>query len=64
MRYLFKRTYDQGLMNSVLKVFQIPLKLLKDFTCPMSEQELWDRSRASVFPLTLPFAFFYLIGKI
>ena len=63
MKYLFKRVQDQGVMNTLLKIFTLPLVFLRDYSCPMAEREAWNRNRATILPLTMPVSFFLLIGK-
>lgn len=50
---VFKRAgYDLPIL-----VLTWPLDFLRDITIPMAENSAWDRNRATVFPMTLPFAF-------
>lgn len=63
MRYLFKRTLDKGVCSALFKFITVPLVFMRDYTCPMAEQEAWSRTRATILPVTMPFAFFLLTGK-
>lgn len=63
MRYLFKRTLDKGVCCALFKFITVPLVFVRDYTCPMAEQEAWNRTRATILPVTMPFAFFLLTGK-
>ena len=40
----------------------VPLTFIRDYTCPMAEQASWDRTRASVLPVTLPISTMWLCG--
>lgn len=63
MRYLFRRTKEQGLAKTLSNFIVVPLLFIRDYTCPMAEKEAWNRNRASIVPLTMPITFFYLTGK-
>jgi len=63
MRYLFRRTKEQGVVNTLFKFISVPLTFLRDYSCPMAEREAWNRNRAAILPVTMPFAFFALSGK-
>lgn len=43
-----------------MKVIEVPLTFIRDYTCPMADNADWDRTRASILPLTLPISFLYL----
>ena len=43
-----------------MKIIEIPLTFLRDYTTPMADPADWDRNRAAILPLTLPISFFYL----
>ena len=61
MRHLFKK---QGFTNTCMKVIEVPLTFLRNYSCPMAEHSAWDRTRASVLPMTLTISFFYLSGNL
>ena len=63
---LFKRTTDDddSLLDKIWLVIDIPLNLMRDLTVPMSETDAWDRNRGALFPLILPFAFYFLNGDL
>jgi sodium/potassium/calcium exchanger 6 len=44
-------------------MISVPLAFLRDCTCPMVEIEAWNKFRAAVLPLTIPFSFAFLTGK-
>ena len=48
----------------MLKIISVPLDILRDYTTPIGEAAQWDRNRASIVPMTMVFAFFYLAGKM
>lgn len=45
-------------------VVAAPLNFLRDYTVPMGEAEAWDRNRACITLITMPLAFFTLMGMI
>jgi hypothetical protein len=45
-------------------VVAAPLNFLRDYTVPMGELDAWDRTRASITLVTMPLAFFVLMGWI
>ena len=45
-----------------MKLIEVPLCFIRDYTCPMAEHASWNRNRASVVPMTMMLAFFYLAG--
>ena len=64
MRQLFRQRREEGLWNSFMKLIEIPMTFLRDYTTPMAEHEAWDRRRASIIPTFLTLAFFYLGGAL
>lgn len=50
-------------MNTLFKFVSVPLCFLRDYSCPMAEKEAWNRNRAALLPVTMPFSFFLLTGK-
>lgn len=58
-----RRTKDQGLIATLFKIISVPLAFLRDITCPMVETESWNKFRALILPLTIPFSFAFLTGK-
>jgi hypothetical protein len=64
MRNLFKQNREEGILDSLLKIISVPLDILRDYTTPIGEAAQWDRQRASIVPMTIVFAFFYLAGMM
>jgi len=64
MRRLFKERREEGIFNSFMKLIEIPMTFLRDYTTPMAEHDAWDRRRAAILPATLVMAFFYLGGAL
>lgn len=58
----FKRSTDEGLGSKCWKIVEIPLNFLRDYTVPMAEKAEWDRTKASILPMFLPWAFCFLQG--
>lgn len=58
----FKRSTDEGLHNKCWKIVEVPLNFLRDYTVPMAEKAEWDRTKASILPFFLPWAFCFLQG--
>jgi hypothetical protein len=49
-------------MGTASKIVSVPLTFLRDYTCPMAQQESWDRNRAAIVPMTIVMATMYLVG--
>lgn len=64
MRIVFRTTREEGVLNSLMKLISVPLTLIRDYTVPIGDEDAWDRQRASVIPMTLVFAFFWLNGSM
>jgi len=64
LRIVFRTTKEEGILNSLMKLISVPLTLLRDYTCPPPEEEVWDRQRASIVPITIVFAAFWLNGNM
>lgn len=65
MRALFKRTYrEEGFINTIMLFISIPLTFVRDYSIPIGEYEVWDRTRAAFIPVTQVAAFFYLNGDL
>ena len=68
MKILFKRTQDEeeskNIIWKVWSIFEIILNFLRDFTVPMAEYDSWNRNLGSLYPLTVPIAFFFLNGQL
>jgi len=47
-----------------MRLIEIPLTFLRDYTTPMADHESWDRRRAAIIPATLLLSFFYLFGLL
>lgn len=43
---------------------EVPLNLLRDYSVPMADKSEWDRNRAAIIPITLPWAFCFLEGML
>lgn len=63
IKMVFKRASFDGFVNKCWKIVEVPLTILRDYTCPMSEYADWNRTRASILPLTCVWGFLYLQGK-
>lgn len=63
IKMVFKRATFDGFFNKCWLIVELPLNVLRDYTCPMSEYADWNRTRASVLPLTFVWGLFYLQGK-
>lgn len=63
---VFKRTQqdDESIIDKIFSVIDIPLNFFRDYTVPMADVSEWNRLRAAIVPLTMPFAFFYLQGML
>ena len=64
MRALFRATREEGWMNSLMKIIEFPLAVARDYTTPIGELEAWDRTRASIVPMLIVFAFLWLNGNM
>ena len=58
----FKRTEGGGVIGNCFKLVEVPLNFLRDYSVPMADKSEWDRNRAAIIPITLPWAFFFLLG--
>ena len=56
----FKRTESNSVLSSCWRIVEIPLNFLRDYSTPMADKYEWDRNRAAIIPLTLPWAFSFL----
>lgn len=57
IRNIFKRTEGEEMSPfaaCLLKIVEVPLNFVRDYTIPMSDFAEWDRTRAAVLPLTIP----------
>lgn len=60
VKNVFKRTEDaesEGCFACLFKIIEYPLNFVRNYTCPMADFADWDRNRASILPLCLPFGF-------
>ena len=65
IKLIFKRSNeDDGITDKLLKIIEVPLNFLRDFTIPMSDINEWDRNRAAIVPITIPWAFCYMQGML
>lgn len=60
----FKRTGDEGYLDACWKLVEVPLNFFRDYTVPMASSAEWDRNRAAIIPITVPWAFFFLQGLL
>ena len=64
----FKRVSDddgpESCFSKVCKIWEIPLNFFRDYTIPMAEEGDWDRTRASILPLTVPISFCFLFSLL
>ena len=60
----FKRIKNEGIADNLMKVIEIPLNFLRDYTIPIADDEAWNRNRASVLPCFIVLAFLYLNGNL
>ena len=37
---------------------------MRNYSVPMAETDEWDRNRGALYPMLLPFAFFFLNGAL
>ena len=47
-----------------MTLIEVPLCFIRDYTVPMAEHASWNRNRASIVPMTITIAFFYLGGSL
>ena len=45
-----------------MKLIEVPLTFLRNYTCPMADHECWDKKRAAVIPMTVPITSLWLYG--
>lgn len=67
LKKLFKKEDDEdegGCWNSFMKLIEVPLTILRDYTTPMAEHPSWDKKRASIIPTFLTLGFFWLGGAL
>jgi hypothetical protein len=67
IKNLFKRTFDddeKSFSDKLWLIVDIPLNLLRNYSVPMAETDEWDRNRGALYPILLPFAFFFLNGDL
>jgi len=57
-----KRSKKTYYCSDILKIVEVPLSILRNYTIPMAEDEMWDKRRAMILPNTILWAFFYLFG--
>lgn len=57
---VFKRATFDGFFNKCWLIVELPLNILRDYTCPMSEYADWNRNRATIIPLTFVWGFLFL----
>jgi len=46
----------------IWRIVELPVNFVRDFTVPMAEESEWNKLRAIVLPLTIPFSFILLSG--
>lgn len=68
MKIIFKRTSEEEEKSIIGKlwnlVVEFPLNFLRDMTIPISEDFVWDRNKACIYPLITPIAFMFLNGNL
>lgn len=64
MKAIFKRTKEKGVCDSLMLIISTPLNFIRDISTPMGEEDAWNRTRASILPMTLVISFFYLNGDL
>jgi len=57
---VFKRATVDGFFNKCWLIVELPLNILRDYTCPMSEYADWNRNRATIIPMTFVWGFLFL----
>lgn len=58
----FKRSTNDNIFSKCWKIVEVPLNFLRDYTVPMAELAEWDRTKASILPFIIPWAFCFLQG--
>ena len=48
------------MFGTASKVISVPLTFLRDYSCPMADNDNWDRNRAAIIPVTTVLAFISL----
>ena len=64
MKMTFKRTTKKTFFSTIYRILEIPLVIIRDFSIPMCEESEWNRNRAAILPLTIPFVFCFLAGLL
>lgn len=64
IKNIFKRTSNEGFLNTCWLIVEIPLNFLRNYSCPPADHADWDRNRMSILPLTVPAALMYLRGYL
>ena len=60
----FKRIKEEGVTDNLMKVIEVPLTLIRDWTIPIADEEAWDRNRAAIVPVFLVIGFLFLNGNL
>jgi len=47
-----------------MKIIEVPMTFLRDYTTPMAEHSAWNRTRVAIIPIFLTLAFFWLGGAL
>ena len=50
------------MLAKIANCIAVPLNIIRDYTVPMGEIDAWDRNRAAIVLITMPAAFFVLMG--
>jgi len=51
-------------LDIIQNFITIPLNFMRDYTVPMGDINDWNRNRAAIVPITMPIAFFILMGFV
>lgn len=54
---------DLGFKKCCFLLVTEPLRILRDYSIPMSEPAVWNKNRAAISPSVIPFAFLILNGR-
>lgn len=62
MRKVYRHSKNHGILFTIFLVIEVPLVFIRDYTCPMGEDDAWDRTRAAVVLVFYTPTFFFLNG--
>jgi len=64
LKILFKNSHEDTGCDVFFNFIDFPVNLMRNYTIPAGSMDNWDRTKMAIVPITISYAFCFLMGLI